>query len=448
MEKIQNIAVIGAGLSGPLMAIMLANRGYKVSLYERRPDMRLEDISAGRSINLAFSNRGIAALDRIGMATKVLNSGVPMKGRLIHDVKGETNLQPYSGRENECIYSISRGNLNIQLMNEAERLGIPIYFNHKCNGVNQATGSVSFINETDGSTKSINGDIVIGADGAGSAIRKIIQEGNSEFQQTYEFLEHGYKELNIQPGEGDQLFRLKKNVLHIWPRGGFMLIALPNEDGSFTVTLFLAIEGVSSFSKLNSDLEIERFFNEQFGDVVQHIPNLIEEFKSNPTGKLGTVKCYPWQFDNKYLVIGDAAHAVVPFYGQGMNCSFEDCLILDNLLNKNDDNWIKTLEEFQNTRKKDADAIADLAIENFYEMRDHVADENYVKVRQIELKLEAQYPDYYSKYSLVTFQNEVPYSEARRRGLRQNELLFRICQDVNDIESLDIQEVFNAIKES
>ena len=448
MAKKEKVIVIGAGLSGPLLAILLAKKGYAVSLYERRPDMRLTNISAGRSINLALSDRGIAPLRKIGMDKAVLKETVAMHGRMIHSISGTTNMQPYSGREGEYINSVSRGGLNIKLMDEAERNNIPIYFEHRCIHADPETGTTVFIDENTGAEIRETATVVIGTDGAGSAVRNALLKHSNQFRFSFsqEYLEHGYKELHIPPGTGENLFRIEKHALHIWPRGGFMLIALPNLDGSFTVTLFHRYKGEFGFDKLNAAARINQFFTTQFPDVIPHIPELTTDFLENPTGTLATVKCYPWQANHKLLLLGDAAHAIVPFYGQGMNCSFEDCLIFDIILEEHAGNWSSTIEAYQERRKPDTDAIADLAMENFYEMRDHVANENFVKKRQLEMKLEQTYSDYYSKYALVTFRPDLPYSKARERGLKQDALLLSLCRDVTTVDQLDLEEVYQKIR--
>lgn len=450
MRKKEKITIVGAGLSGPVLAVLLAKKGYTVALYERRPDMRVHDISAGRSINLVLSDRGLVPLRKIGMEEKVLEETVPMYGRMIHDVNGNTNMQPYSGRKGDCIYSSSRGGLNAKLMDEAERNNIPIYFNHRCVEADPETGTTLFIDEDTGEEVQVEADMVIGTDGAGSAVRNSMlkHSGRLRFNFSQEYLKHGYKELNIPPGTGENLFRIENHVLHIWPRGGFMLLALPNFDGSFTVTLFHYYKGATGFDKLTSAEKILEFFNDAFPDVVPHMPELASDFLQNPTGTLVTVRCYPWQALGKCLLLGDAAHAIVPFYGQGMNCAFEDCFIFDSLLEKYSGDWKKTLKAYQESRKADTDAIADLAIENFYEMRDHVANDTFVKKHRLEMKLEHAYTDYYSKYSLVTFREDMPYTVARERGKKQDKLLLDLCSKVKDIEELDLDMVYRKVKEA
>ncbi|MFB6305894.1 MAG: FAD-dependent oxidoreductase [Flavobacteriales bacterium] len=447
----KKLVILGAGLAGSLLSILLAKRGYKVEIYEKRPDMRKKDISAGRSINLALSDRGIVSLKKAGNKIKeeVMEQAIPMKGRMIHNESGETNLQPYSGREGEYINSISRSGLNVILMNHAEKMGVNIYFNYKCTGMEWNTGSAIFKNEINGKESHIKADVIFGADGAGSAIREEMRKNSQElgFSYSQEFLSHGYKELHIPPTENNN-YRIKKNALHIWPRKSFMLIALPNLDGSFTVTLFQSFNGTQGLSELEKDNEIaKRFFNEYFPDAVKHMSDFIKDFNENPSSNLATLKCYPWQVNGKVLLIGDAAHAMVPFYGQGMNCSFEDCIVLDDLIDKYEGNWEKIFKTFQKQRKKDTDAIQDMALENFYEMRDHVAGPIFQKKRELEMKLEKEFPDYSSKYSLVTFKEDTPYSTAMQKGKAQDEILMNICRNTKDVSSLDPTEVIKRLKD-
>jgi kynurenine 3-monooxygenase len=452
MER-KRILIIGAGLAGSLLAISLGRKGFEVDVIESRPDMRKTTISAGRSINLALSNRGIAALREVGLDSFMLSEAVPMTGRMIHALDGSTRVLPYSGREGEYINSISRGGLNIALMNLAESLpNVRLHFGISCTSFNCETGEIKL---SDG--KSVDDAVVFGTDGAGSVIRNAMLGGGVarfDFSQTW--LSHGYKELHIWPtGEGNG-FAIEKNLLHIWPRDKFLMIALPNLDGSFTCTLFLAHAGDNSFSEVAGDVtaqseisdeNIERFFEKNFADVIELIPDLCESYRANPVGNLGTIKCYPWNVGGKALLLGDAAHAIVPFYGQGMNASFEDCRILSSLIEGTDVDWEKVFTEFTEIRKKNADAIADLAVENFYEMRDAVADPVFVKKRALETKLEQTFPDYFSKYSLVTFRDDVPYSHARSLGNAQDRLLMSICANNDDVEALDLAEIRRLLAE-
>jgi kynurenine 3-monooxygenase len=459
----EKVIIIGAGLSGSLLAIYLAKRGIQTDIYEARPDMRTVEMSAGRSINLALSNRGIAALREVGLDEYMLAEAVPMYGRMIHDIQGRTKLLPYSGRQGEYINSVSRAGLNIALMNEAEKYdGVKFYFNE---------GGVDFDSKT-GETKLKSGKIVkadttIGTDGAGSVIRNSMFHQIPRFNFSQKWLEHGYKELHIPPAENGG-FRMEKNALHIWARHSFMMIALPNFDGSFTCTLFLAHTGENSFEQIlfpretrqthkeNPKSEIRNpksenavlfFFQTHFPDAIPLMPTLVEDFFANPVGNLGTIKCFPLHVSGKSLLIGDSAHAVVPFYGQGMNCSFEDCRVLNLLIEKHGPDWETVFEEYGRLRKDNTDAIADMAEENFYEMRDAVADPVFQRKRELETKLEQTFPDYFSKYSMVTFREDLPYSLAKEKGNAQDKLLMEICADIDDISKLDLNEVMKKVNE-
>ncbi len=438
----QKVIIIGAGLSGSLLGIYLAKRGIEANIYESRGDMRKEEMSAGRSINLALSNRGIAALKEIRLDEYMLAEAVPMHGRMIHAVDGQTKLLPYSGREGEYINSVSRAGLNVALMNEAERYaGVRFYFNEKLVDFDCKSGEAKFE-----SGKIVKGDTLIATDGAGSKVRDAMLHGGvPRFDFSQQFLEHGYKELHIPPGfDGD--FLMEKNALHIWARRAFMMIALPNFDGSFTCTLFLAHTGENSFEQLTDEKSLLEFFQANFADAIPLMPTLTEDFFANPIGNLGTVKCFPWNVGGKSLLLGDSAHAVVPFYGQGMNASFEDCRVLNDLIEQHGTNWKTVFDEFTNVRKENADAIAQMAEENFYEMRDAVADPVFVRKRELETKLEHEFPDYFSKYSMVTFREDLPYSVAERKGNAQDKLLMEISAKVDDVSEIDLNGVMKEVK--
>ncbi len=440
--KKQKVIIIGAGLSGSLLAIYLAKRGIECEIYEARGDMRKETMSAGRSINLALSNRGIAALKEVGMDEYMLSQAVPMYGRMIHNLDGTTKLLPYSGRQGEYINSVSRAGLNIALINEAEKYdGVRFFFNEKCVDFDCASGEAKFE-----SGKIAKGDTVIATDGAGSAVRNAMLHGGvPRFDFSQKWLEHGYKELHIPPTEtGD--FRMEKNALHIWARHSFMMIALPNFDGSFTCTLFLAHKGENGFEQLADENSLMEFFETNFADAIPLMPTLTEDFFANPTGNLGTIKCFPWNAGGKSLLLGDSAHAVVPFYGQGMNASFEDCRILNQLIGQHGTDWETVFDEFTNVRKPNADAIAEMAEENFYEMRDAVANPVFQRKRELETRLEQTFPDYFSKYSMVTFREDLPYLTAKQKGNAQDKLLMEICAEIEDVSGIDLNEVLENLK--
>lgn len=438
----QKVIIVGAGLAGSLLAIYLAKRGIAAEVYESRGDLRRAEMSAGRSINLALSNRGIAALKEIGLDEYMLSEAVPMHGRMIHAADGQTKFLPYSGRKDEYINSVSRFGLNIALVNEAEKYdGVKFYFNHRCVDFDAASGEVTFEKGD-----AVKGDTVIATDGAGSVIRdEMLRGGVSRFNFSQTWLEHGYKELHIPP-DANGAFRMERNALHIWARGSFMMIALPNSDGSFTGTLFLAHTGADSFAQLKDDKSLLEFFQINFADALPLMPTLTEDFFANPTGNLGTIKCFPWNAGGKSLLLGDAAHAVVPFYGQGMNASFEDCRVLNQMIDKYGADWKTVFDEFGAARKPNADAIAKMAEENFYEMRDAVADATFQKKRELETKLEQTFPDYFSKYSLVTFREDLPYTVAERRGNAQDKLLMEICGKVENAGEIDLNDVMEKVK--
>jgi len=431
----KSITLIGAGLNGPLLALGLVKRGFKVQILEKRPDMRRIPISAGRSINLALSTRGIHALKQAGLWTTMQNIIIPMKGRMMHSVASELTFQPYGKDESEVINSISRAELNISLMNAAEERGVKIFFQRRCTGTNFKTGSIEVRDERSGEVRTLEADIVIGCDGSASAIRNEMLK-LSRFNYSQEYLDYGYKELTIRAGPGGKHL-LETNALHIWPRGNYMLIGLPNVDGSFACILFLPFEGTDSFARLSTHSDVEQFFQSRFPDAVPLLPNLRENFFANPTGAMVTIKCSPWHVRGRALLLGDAAHAIVPFFGQGINCGFEDCSVLLDLLDRWDADWERVFREFEQARKPNTDAIADLAVENFVEMRDRVADPRFLFRKKLELALQAKYPQLFvPKYAMVTF-HRIPYATALKRGKVQDEMLSELSDGIERIEDLD-----------
>lgn len=432
------IAIVGAGLVGSLLAIYLAKRGNKVSLFERRKDMRKGNAEAGRSINLALSTRGTRALEEVGLAEELKRVAIPMNGRMMHDLQGNLTFQPY-GKEGQYINSISRSNLNVVLMNEAERVGAEIFFDERCTSIDFQNTTLT----TTSGTKAF--DLVVGADGAFSAVRWAMQI-TDRFNFSQHYIDHGYKEFHIPAGTGGR-FKLEKNALHIWPRESFMLIALPNPDGSFTCTLFFPFEGESSFTTLNTPEKFKSFFQKTFPDAVALMPEFLEDFAMNPTSSLVTVKCFPW-IKNKTFLIGDAAHGIVPFYGQGMNAGFEDCRILNELLSKYNDNWDLVLPEFQALRKPDTDAIAQLALDNFIEMRDLVADADFLLRKKIEARLHQLYPDkWIPLYSMVTFNDHIRYSDAYAKGQKQKRIMDEVMKRGDIFENWEKLDFGTIIKE-
>lgn len=444
----QRIIIVGAGLTGSLLSIYLAKRGFTVDIYERRPDMRKVNISAGKSINLALSVRGIHALKQVGLDKAILDHAIPMMGRMIHDEHGNTHLQPYGKNESEYINSISRKDLNVTLMNEAEKYPtVTIHFNKRCIGYDSKTNSTQFLDEQTNQQIEIQGDVVIGTDGSASAIRmEFLKSGQFNFSQTYE--NYGYKELTIPAGSNGS-FRIEKNALHIWPRGSYMMIALPNAAGDFTCTLFMPHKNdTPCLEDLSTSDEVLNFFLKVMPDAVPHMPDLIKDFFSNPTGNLLTVKCYPWHMDGKVLLMGDAAHAIVPFFGQGMNCCFEDCYYFDALVEQHGTDWKIIFEKFQQLRKENTDAIADLALENFVEMRDLVANKTFQLKKKVETLLEKNYPDFFiSKYAMVSF-HTLPYAIAKQRGQLQDKILMELCSKIDTPEQFNMEEAIQLIRET
>jgi kynurenine 3-monooxygenase len=438
------ITLIGAGLNGPLLATLLMQRGFSVEIYERRPDMRRVRMSAGRSINLALSTRGIHALRQAGLWERMRSIIIPMKGRMMHSIAGELTFQPYGKNETEVINSISRAELNIALMEAAEEHGATIHFSQRCAGYDLRTGTIRIRHEETGEETIRETEVVIGCDGSASSIRgEMLKLSRFNFSQQH--LDYGYKELTIPAGsKGEHL--LETHALHIWPRGNYMLIALPNIDGTFACILFLPFEGADSFASLTTQAQVVQFFDSRFPDAVSLMPQLAENYFANPTGAMVTVKCSPWHVEGRVLLLGDAVHAIVPFFGQGLNCGFEDCTCLVELLDRYGADWLRVFTEFENERKVNTDAIADMAIENFTEMRDRVADSRFLLRKKVELALEAKYPQLFvPKYAMVTF-HRIPYSVALARGAVQDRMLAELCDSISRVEDLDWEKADRLIR--
>ena len=433
--KAETVSLIGAGLNGPLLALGLVKRGFRVDIYERRPDMRRVRTSAGRSINLALSTRGIHALAQAGLWDEMRKIIIPMKGRMMHSATAELTFQPYGKDESEVINSISRSDLNMALMNAAEQQGVKICFEERCTGIDLKTGAIQLRNERTGTDRELNPGVVIACDGAVSVIRnEILKHGRFNFSQQY--LDYGYKELTIPAGPNGK-HALETNALHIWPRGNHMLIALPNIDGTFGCILFLPFEGPDSFDGLTTPSAVIEFFRLRFPDAIPLMPDLADNFSANPIGAMVTIKCSPWHVDGRALLLGDAAHAIVPFFGQGINCGFEDCSCLLELLDRHGADWQLVFREFEKARKINTDAIADMAVENFVEMRDRVADPRFLFRKKVELALEAKYPQLFvPKYAMVTF-HRIPYATAFDRGQSQDRMLSELCDSIERVEDLD-----------
>jgi len=439
----RTVTLIGAGLNGPLLAIGLLRRGFQVEVYDRRRDIRHVSVSGGRSINLALSTRGIHALSQAGLWNGMQNIIIPMKGRMMHAVNSELTFQPYGRDATEVIYSISRAQLNIALLNAAEAQGAKIVFERRCTGMDLNTGTLQLRDESTGIASDIETEVVIGCDGSASAIRNEMLKVNG-FNFSQQELNYGYKELTI-PADPYEKHRLDLNALHIWPRGNYMLIALPNVDGTFACILFLPFEGMDSFAQLTTHETLLAFFTTQFPDAARMMPDLADNFFANPTGTMATIKCFPWHVGGCALLLGDAAHAIVPFFGQGINCGFEDCTCFLNLLDRHPD-WERVFAEFEAARKINTDAIADLAVENFVEMRDRVADPRFLLRKRVELALEEKYPQLFvPKYAMVTF-HHTPYAVALQRGAVQDRLLTDLCYGMERVEDLDWRKADQLIR--
>ena len=434
IQEKKEITLIGAGLVGSLLSIYLAKKGYQVNVYERRNDMRKGTNYAGRSINLALSDRGWKALTEIGIADDIKEIAIPMYGRFMHAIDGSTSYLPY-GKEGQAIYSVSRAGINCTLMDLAEsHSNVKLHFEMKCSGLDLKNNSAQF-EDVNGTKHLVKSDLIFGSDGAFSAARLTQQTNIDRFDYHQFYIDCGYKELVIPAGP-DGSFLIEKNALHIWPRGKYMMIALPNKDGSFTCTLFFPFEGEKSFAALKTKDAVKTFFEAEFKDAVAIMPTLVDDFFNNPTSSLVTVKCFPWTVEDKLALIGDAAHAIVPFFGQGMNCGFEDCSVLNGLMDKHGQDWGKILKEYEKLRKPDSDAIADLALGNFIEMRDLVADPMFLLRKKIEARFNEKYPEkWIPAYSMVTFSPHIRYSEALSKGQFQDKIMDEVMQlpDINTI---------------
>lgn len=432
----RRITVVGAGLAGSLLAAHLARGGHQVVALESRPDLRSTDIAAGRSINLALAQRGISALEQIGVMNEVRPLLIPMKGRMVHDGNEDPTFQQYGNRPDEVIYSVSRSGLNAVLLDSAEDSGAEIRFSHRCLGGAVADRTLTVQDDVAERQYLQEFDVVFGTDGVSSPVRDMLVESGTT-TMSVEMLDHGYKEISLPPRASDGDFALDPHALHIWPHGGFMLIALPNLDRSFTCTLFLARHGESpSFATLESDAEVDRFFLARFPDFVDLVPDLADQFALNPIGHLGTVRADGWHAGAHASILGDAAHAIVPFHGQGMNAAFESVSLLVAELSRHD-NWAHAFAEFEAIRKPDTDAIADMALDNYIEMRSSVAEEGYVLRRQLALELERRFPDaFVPRYSMVMF-TDLPYAEVQRRAAAQALILDDLTDGLDSVDQVD-----------
>ncbi|MDQ2793421.1 MAG: FAD-dependent monooxygenase [Bacteroidota bacterium] len=424
-----SVTIMGAGLVGSLLSLYLARRGHAVQLFERRPDPRRADVAEGRSINLALSDRGWKALAGVGVADDIRQVGIAMSGRVMHDLQGHLTRQPY-GHEDQAIYSVNRGHLNRRLLDLAEaQAGVQIAFGQQCLGLDLRAKELRLRDTETRAERTEPYARLLGTDGAFSAVRAALQR-TDRFDYSQDYLDYGYKELTIAAGPAGA-WQFEKNALHIWPRGQYLMIALPNLDGSFNCTLFFPYEGPESFATLQTPAEVSAFFSRVFPDATPLMPDLTEEFFAHPTGSLVTVRCFPWKYHDDVLLLGDAAHAIVPFYGQGMNSGFEDCTVLNQLLDQHGDAaWATIFAEFQAQRKPDNDAMADLAIYNFVEMRDRVGDPRFLLQKKVEAKISAQFPgQWVPLYAQVTF-SDTPYAQAWAAGQRQDAIMARLMPHI------------------
>ena len=427
MEKNKEVVIIGAGLVGSLWAVYLSKAGYKVTIYERRSDIRKAEISAGKSINLALSVRGWKALDTVGVGDEIREIAIPMYGRIMHDLEGKLTYQQY-GKEDEAIFSVSRGKINAKMMDIAEKHGgAAIHYNTECKNIDLKNGIVFLKNSLSGEEYQVQADLIFASDGAFSAVRYNAMQKLDRFQYSQNYIADGYREI-LLPANPDGTYPMDKNALHIWPRGRFMLIALANEDGSFTCTLFMPHENDEfSFDKLNSREAVNNFFQTIFPDFHEMVPDIADAWENHPLSNLAIIRCYPWT-QGKVALMGDAAHATVPFYGQGMNAGFEDCTVLWELMQKHNEDWEKIFEEYSITRKPDGDALQDLSLDNYYVMRDYVADPSFLLRKKIEAKFSDLYPNkWLPLYSQVTFSN-IRYSVAYKQGQLQNEIMDQVME--------------------
>ena len=442
----EKITLIGAGLAGCALGMYLAKRGFKVDIYERRPDIRKVDFRGGRSINLTLSARGIHVLKQLNLYKKVMKIAIPLKGRTIHSINGNLTFQPYGTKSEEVLYSIDRNKFNYLLLDEIEKQeNLQIHFNQKCMDMDFDRQELKLRHEITGKETIVKGTPVIGTDGSASSLRMaMLRVRGFNFSQSY--LDHGYKELTIAAGQNNQ-FLMDKNSLHIWPRGQYMLNGFPNLDGTFTCILFAPFHGEYSFESLDRKEKVVDFFKTQFPDVLPLMPNLVEKYFEKNAGSLITIKCNPWYIEDKALILGDAAHAIVPFYGQGMNCALEDCAYLDECVEKYGNNWKKVFQEFEKLRKVNTDAIADMSVENYIELRDRVSDPKFLLKKKVELVLGEKYPRIFTpKYSMIAF-GRIPYSEAQAIARVQDRILEELCHNLESIEQLNWEKAEFLVKE-
>ena len=443
-DPAQKITIAGAGLAGALLATLLARKGWQVEVFEKRPDPRVKGYEGGRSINLALAERGLHALREAGLNDAVMQQAVMMRGRMVHLKNGDTQLQRYGKDDSEVIWSVHRGELNITLLNAAEAAGAKISFNQRIENIDFENKNIYLVNDHDRTRSELNFDVLIGADGAGSGVRTALKNKN-HLTERFESLGHSYKELEIPP-DAAGMFQIEANALHVWPRGGYMCIALPNTEKTFTVTLFLPNEGDPSFATLPDLATARQFFEADFADALPLMPNFDEDFINNPISGLSTLYCDNWHLDGRVVLLGDAAHAMVPFHGQGMNCAFEDCLALVHHIEHAGD-WPQAFEQFEMERKPNALAIQTMALENYIEMRDRVDDPDFLLQRQLERTLAERHPGVFiPRYAMVSF-SRVPYKLAFEQGLLQRQLLIEATRGKQSLAEIDVTKFDEKISE-
>ena len=435
------VVISGAGLVGSIWALALIQKGHDVELFEKRPDMRKDTLDGGRSINLVATSRALHAFKKIGVLEEIKKIVVPVTGRMMHSIEGDLTYQPYGRDESECNYSVSRALLNITLLNQAEKAGVKIYFEKELKAIDADDKTALFSEDT-----KVTYDLFFGADGAGSPTRKALLKLIPDATESVSFIDSDYKEL-LMPAGKDGEYPIEKKALHIWPRGDHMLMALPNLNGSFTMTAYLPKKGERSFQKLKSKEDVSSFFEKYYKSSVAHMPKFADEFMENPQGVLGTVRVSHWAYKDQIALIGDAAHAIVPFFGQGMNCGMEDCTVLLSLMDKYNDDWSKIFKEYDQIQRPNGNAIADMALENFVEMKDKVGDEKFLLKKAIEHKIENAFPEKYrSRYGMVTY-TLIPYSIAQKAGIIQQEILDELSSDEGSIDNVDMHKAEMLINE-
>ncbi len=438
------ITIAGAGLAGALLATLLARRGWSVDVFEKRPDPRVRAYEGGRSINLALAERGLHALRLAGLQDAVMAQAVMMRGRMVHGQDGSTQLLRYGKDDSEVIWSVHRGRLNISLLDAAEAAGARLHFDARLDEVDFDKRRLRLVNDHDRTVEELEFEVLIGADGAGSGVRMALKP-SLELGESFAALDHGYKELEVPPS-ADGGFRMDANALHIWPRGGYMCIALPNTEKTFTVTLFLPNEGEPSFATLPDLAAARALFEREFADALELIPDFDADWIANPVSGLGTLSLERWHLDGRAVLIGDAAHAMVPFHGQGMNCAFEDCIALDRHISEAAD-WQTAFEAFEAERRPNAQAIQAMALENYIEMRDQIDDADFLLRRKLERLLADRHPGrFVPRYSMVSFMR-VPYATAFERGNVQRQLLIECCQGLQDIDQVDLAKADQLVLE-